>query len=562
MPLPLAIPLGVLRQTHPEYMVRLWTELQDFYLGGYQLLGKSKGYASPQAGENSDRYVDRCGAIGYINYLGEIIDYYVAALFSQELELTEAPDADNPNTPGTSSDADFYAAFAADADLAGNSFASVLRDAFRDAVLLKRSLICCDFPTPDEQPQSLAEEEEVGARRAYIYQMPIEQMVNWEVDRFGAYRFCVIYTTGADQKSPTDVRGGMIHHCFKVWTIEPGGTAVWDTYEIDEDPSRPLESKVTVPRTGGGPTSFMQIPILRVEIRDGLWIGNKVGPLAKEHFIRRSILVEAENKSMMAVPWIKRGPEMSGIGEALPSTTQQDPNRGSHPVRRFQNQGWVALGADDDIGFAEPEGKAYAHVARELDALKDEMHRVVHQMAASVSNKSGSVARSGDSKKQDRAAESIVLGQYGKDVREFAKRIYAMVSKARGEAVVWVARGLDKFTTDDRAVLIVEAVQVDQVSIPSVTFKKEYKIRLASSLTPNLTAATQDLIRTEIEKGVDEAEKAAKDLKKAMAAAGVVAGMPVAPGQPGQPGQPGDDPDGEDDDSKDDAPTPKPKKKK
>ena len=371
----------------------------------------------------------------------------------------------------------------------------------------------------------------------------------------------MIYTTGVDQKSPTDVRGGMIHHCFKVWTLEPGGTAVWDTYEIDEDPSRPLEDKVTVPRTNGGPTSFTQIPIIKVEIRDGLWIGNKVGPLAKEHFIRRSILVEAENKSMMAVPWIKRGPEMSGIGEALPSTTQQDPNRGSHPVRRFQNQGWVALGADDDIGFAEPEGKAYAHVARELDALKDEMHRVVHQMAASVSNKAGSVARSGDSKKQDRAAESIVLGQFGKDVREFAKRIYAMVSKARGESVVWVARGLDKFTSDDRAVLIVEAVQVDLVNIPSVTFKKEYKIRLASSLTPNLTAATQDQIRIEIEKGVDEAEKAAKELKAAMATAGVMPGMPVAPGQkpgaPGQPGQPGDD-DSEDDDST----PPKPKKKK
>ena len=518
MALPDAIPLGILRQTHPEYQVRLWTELQDFYVGGYQLLGKSRNYSGPQAGENQDRYGDRCGAIGYINYLGEIVDYYVAALFSQELELTEACDADDKATPGGKSDTDFYSAFAADADLAGNSFAGVLRDAFRDAVLLKSALICCDFPAADEAPTSLAAEDALGANRAYIYPMPLEQLINWEIDRFGAYKFAIIYTTSADQKSPLDMRGGMIHHTFKVWSLGANGTAIWDTYEIDEDPTLPLEAKILVPRTTGGPTSFTRIPIIRVEMRDGLWIGNKVGPLAKEHFIRRSILVEAENKSMMAVPWIKRGPEMSGIGDALPSTTQQDPNRGSHPVRRFQNQGWVALGSDDDIGFAEPEGKAYAHVARELDALKDEMHRVVHQMAASVSNKAGSVGRSGDSKRQDRSAEAIVLGQFGKDVRDFAKRIYSMVSQARGEDVVWVARGLDRFDHDDREVLIKEAVQVDMVSIPSSTFKKEYKIRLANSLAPNLTAATQDLIREEIQDGVDEAEKHAEEMKKQMLA--------------------------------------------
>jgi len=559
LPLPDSIPLGVLRQTHPDYAVRLWTELQDFYVGGYQLLAKSRNYAGPQAGEQSDRYGDRCGAIGYINYLGEIIDYYVAALFSQELELTEASDADNPTTVGGKSDTDFYSSFSADADLAGNSFAAVMRDAFRDAVLLKRSLICCDFPTPEETPTSLAAEDALGANRAYIYQMPLEHLINWELDRFGAYKFAVIYQTGADQKSVLDVRGGMVHHSFKVWSLADNGTAVWDTYEIDEDPARPLEDKVAVPRTGGGPTSFAQIPILRVEMRDGLWIGNKVGPLAKEHFIRRSILVEAENKSMMAVPWIKRGPEMSAIGEALPSATQQDPSRGSHPVRRFQNQGWVALGADDDIGFAEPEGKAYAHVARELDALKDEMHRVVHQMAASVSNKAGSVARSGDSKKQDRAAESVVLGQFGKDVRDFAKRIYAMVAQARGEDVVWVARGLDRFDHDDREVLIKEAVQVDMVSIPSSTFKKEYKVRLANALAPNLAAATQDVIRTEIQDGVDEAEKHAEEMKKQMLLTGVDPAKPAPFGQ--KPGMPVPASDEEADDDAEDDPK-KPKKRK
>ena len=542
--LPKDIAFGVLRQTHPEYTLGIWTELQDFYLGGYHLLQRTGAYVPPQADESQTRYGDRLKSIGYINYLGQIIDYYVSALFSQELQVTDAPDSSNPNTPGELSDPTFYAAFESDADLGGTAFASVIRDAFRDAILLKRALVCVDFPDVGQQATTRLEEESLGANRAYVYRMPLEQLVNWEVDRYGLYKFCVAYTLSSNQDSPADFRGGVLHHEFKIWTIEHGGFARWDRYAIDQTKTEPIDPKMPVPWIDGGETSFRRIPILSFELRDGLWVGNKVGPLAKEHFARRSILVEAENKSMMAVPYVKRGPEIGAIGGEVPSMTQQDSNRGSNPVRRFQNSGWVALGAGDDLGFAEPEGKAYQIVSAELHQLKDEMHRVVHQMAASVDNKASSTRRSGDSKKQERVAEAIILTQFGKDIREFSRVIYKTISDARREDIVWVTRGLDRFESDDRETLLAEAIQVDMVRIPSTTFLTEYKTQLAFRLVENLNAQTADVIRAEIVSGVKKDLAASEALKKAA----LEAPMPAV-------GLPTKDDDAKpiDDDTKDDA---------
>jgi hypothetical protein len=148
--------------------------------------------------------------------------------------------------------------------------------------------------------------------------------------------------------------------------------------------------------------------------------------------------------------------------------------------------------------------------------LKDELFRVVHMMAASVSNIGASLGRSGDSKEEDRKSTAVVLGALGAHVRDFAKRIYTSISRARGESVVWVPFGLDKYDCEPRDLLLQEAVQLDQIPIPSRTFKKEIKTRTALALLPNLQPETADVIKREIEEGVEEDERREADLHAAM----------------------------------------------
>jgi hypothetical protein len=258
-------------------------------------------------------------------------------------------------------------------------------------------------------------------------------------------------------------------------------------------------------------TTFRRIPLLPLEMPPGLWVGNKLGCLAREHFQRRSALNAAENKSLFAIPFIKLGPEISAPGEALPSEAQQNPNRGRDPRGEFNRRGYVVLGKDDDIGFAEPDGKAYELVERQLEKLVDEMFRVVHQMAASVSATTTALGRAAASKVEDRNATEVVLGAYGALVRDFAKRVYDCIGTARSEHVVWTPHGLDKFELEDRDGIVKEALAVDSIAIPSPTFKKMYKTKLAFALLGNVPPETQDVIKGEIEDGV-EAEAELRDV--------------------------------------------------
>jgi hypothetical protein len=183
---------------------------------------------------------------------------------------------------------------------------------------------------------------------------------------------------------------------------------------------------------------------------------------------------------------------------------QQNPGRGRDPRGEFNRKGYVVLGADDDIGFAEPAGAAYELVDKQLEKLVDEMFRVVHQMASSVSATKQALARAAASKAEDRHATEIVLAAYGALVRDAAKRVYDCLSAARGENVVWTAHGLDKYELEDRDGILKEALALDAISIPSATFQKTYKTKIALALVGNCPPETQDVIREEIERGVDE----------------------------------------------------------
>lgn len=494
---------GILSQRSEAYLADIWSELDDLYAGGYAMQAHAAKYLPILAGENPMRYEDRKKCAAYIGYLGQIIDYFTSSLFSQELNVAEAVDAKDATTAGGVADKTFWPAFAHDADLAGNAFTKVERKVFLKAALKKRGILALDFPLQEEASaiQSRADEEKIGTSRGYVFEVPVEQLINWKVGKFGGFQWAILYRCYVPDDVPLAPRD-VVRHEWKVWEMA-GGFATWTMFVKEKKPNEGFTSDEDVPAVAPpAKTSFTSIPLVELEVPEGLWVGNKIGCLAREHYQRRSQLVNAENRSMLSIPWIKRGPEINGIGLALPSETQQNPNRGADPVSTFQKKGWVGLGSDDDIGFAEPEGKAYALVNDQLKELKDEMFRVVHQMAASVDNSAGTMRRSGDSKKQDRAAESIVLGAFGQLIRDHAKKSYDVLSAGRGEKVVWTPHGLDKFETDARMDLIQEAMSMATIPIPSKTFWQTYKTQIALKLIPNAPPETQKLITDEIIDGV------------------------------------------------------------
>jgi len=156
---------GVLRQTNPAYKPDLWTELDDLYVGGFQILDGAKKYIPRQIGESEERYKERLSLASYLNYLGMIVDAYASNLFAQEPVVAPLEGSDGGDAMASTPDA-FWKEFADDANLRGDSFSKLLRCVFTTAALKERSLVGCDFPSPVNQAQTRAEEAITAATRA------------------------------------------------------------------------------------------------------------------------------------------------------------------------------------------------------------------------------------------------------------------------------------------------------------------------------------------------------------------------------------------------------------
>ena len=501
---------GILTQTNPEYDAKLIRELEDLYKGGYAVMRRADYYLPQLVGEGEARHKERCALATYQPYFGQIVDQFVADVFEKQFSVTPQADAQNPATPGEDTTDDFYTEFAKNCDRKGLPFEHLMQHALRTALVHRRAVVVIDAPSADSELANRAEEEAAGLD-VYAYECPVEQLIDWEQGEDGNLEFAIIRVCECRRSGPLGKRG-RITEKFTVWT-DDGGVVRWDRYEISYEPDQPPKSEDMCQRVAGGVAAgFDTIPVCIFRLPEGLWVGNKIGPQSLEHFRRRSSLIGSENRSLCAIPYVGLGSELGAPGGVLPSGAQQDETRGRDPVGHFRRQGYLVLGADDKVGFAEPSGACYALVHDQLKELRDDMFAVNHQMAASVRPTTTALGRSGLSKQQDQDATTRVLSALGQHVSEFGTKVYDRVSAARDDDIKWAGHGLDDYHSYDRESVLEEATSLDLVQIPSPTFRKKHKFEVAKRLLPSATPQELDVIRDEIEQGV-ESEEEMRDLE-------------------------------------------------
>ena len=513
---PASIPYGVLQQVNPEVDPGLRTRIDDLYEGGARIEAKAREYLPQIAWEHDRAYDSRIGgAASYLPYFGQIVDQFASDLFGQPLNVGAAPDAENPDSPGKVPDEAFYAAFANDLDLQGTSLAEVMRVVVTTAMKHRVAYLMVDAPADDARapaPANLAQEEERGTRRCYAYEVPPSRVLDWEVDDLGNFAWVVLHKVENRRASVAASRKATVE-TWDVWERgAPGGNARWARYMLEWTPESAPTNETPVPAVDGGESGFPCIPLLRLELPAGLWVGNKIAGPVVEHWRRRSALVGAENRSCVAIPFVALGSEMGG-GTEIPAERGQDPARGDDPYKQFRRDGFMVGGKDDKLTFAEPSGHAYHVIDQQLGALKDEIFRVCHQMAASVTPTAGALGRSGLSKQKDGESTAKVLTALGQLVRQFAREVYDLVAATRDEDVVWAVHGLDSYQTDDREQVIDEALALAEVAIPSETFRIEHAVRVAQKVIPGMPPETIAQIRSEIVKGVGQ-EQMVKDVER------------------------------------------------
>ena len=519
---PQTVKYGVLSQRHPDHDDKLYEKIEDLYVGGFRILKRVDKYLPQLHNESRPSYQERCAVTSYQPYFGQIVDQFTSDVFGQPLSVKAAADASDPNTPGDVPDKDYYSEFEKDADRRGTSFVDLMQCSLREALKKRCALVAVDAPTPDSvnaDPSSRADEDAQGLRRLYAYSVPVEDLIDWKCDERGAFTWAVLATKDQDRTNPFESRSTIVE-TFTVWVLG-AEFAEWARYCVtwDPDTQKPPQKDDPVRLEATGKSGFQCIPLLRMELPEGLWVGNKVGPQALEHFQRRSALISSENRSLYAVPWIGKATEIGAQGGALPSEAQQNPHRGNNPIRKFRDDGWFELGAEDKVGFLEPEGKCYEIVEKQLESLREAMFQVNFQMAASIKPTGASLGRSGLSKQKDEDITERVLRALGHHVRQFAVRIYDVIAEGRGDNVHWAPHGLDSYAQEDRMLLLEEAVALEQIreQIPSVTFHKLLTRMVAERLAKGADPATMATVIEELEDGVDalfEMQQLAQDAEK------------------------------------------------
>lgn len=499
--IPSSVRYDVLCTTHPTYDRKLIVELNDLYKGGYTMMRKADDYLVRLCGETDERFEERKQLATYQNHFGQIVDQFASDVFAKSLMVTPASDAANPATPGTDTKDEFYTNFAKNADGKGTTFDCVMKDALTTALKHKRAAIMVDAPRSDVVPINRAEEEKQGLGLLYIYELDLLTLIDWEVGDDDDTLLWIMIRK-AESKRINPLRGrDTINESFTLWGMNEG-VAEWVRYAVTYEKAKPPKPDDLVPAVDRGSTKFDRIPLFCMELPDGLWVGNKIGPNALEYFRRRSSLVGSENRNLVAIPFFSMGPEVGAPGGEMPSEVQQKSSRSRGMYDKLHQMGYIPIGSGDEIGFAEPSGACHAQVATELKEVRDEMFAVNHQMAASVRPTTTALGRSGLSKQKDQEATEKVLASLGTTVRETSVELFDFIAKTRGDNVKWTPHGLDNYETVDRESLLEEAVSMDQVAIPSKTFHILQKTDVANKLTPQATPQERDVMRKEIVEGV------------------------------------------------------------
>jgi hypothetical protein len=452
---------------HPNYRIKraAWLLYRDLYAGGEQLKLRAQHHLIRRQREPGDVYAERLIRVFYQNYIGSIVDWYAATLSRCEPVLTfEGHDEASKK---------FFCSLVEDVDQKGTGLTDFCRRQFIEALVTGASFILVDFPRLPLSAGSRAEEDALGASRAYLVEYGADDVINWSLDERGNYEWVVIRTKMLRKDRVEDPQ-------FQVETR-------WAYYDKREfriyqrsragDELGSLGEVKLIDQGTHGLAKLDRVPLFRLQIPEGLWLLNRAGLLQLEHFNKSNALGWALTMGLFAMPVVYSEREWDQmVGESY----------------------YIQLGPGDKFGWTEPEGKVYQIAADNLTSLQEEIYRVCYLPQAGGSLDKGG-RQSGLSKQMDASMTQQVLLGYGDCVKDQIRRILKAIGAAREDRVEIGVSGLDEFDIADFSTELSDAQQLLALGVDSPTLKKEIFKKLALKYLCDARQSVKDRIAEEIE---------------------------------------------------------------
>jgi hypothetical protein len=460
--------------THASYDRELWADYEALYKGGRALRARMHRFLPQNPQEPEAVYAARLRAAHYRCYLGSIVDYFAAYLVTAPM-VVRAKDED-----GAVVDPDkFYARFKEDCDARDNDVMLFMRRRVTEALQKKRSWWLVELPATEraegeQPPRDRAEWEALGLGEAHLCALDAEQVLDWDADDHGALNWARIYSRSERRLSPISKTVTVTER----WEVfdRANVTIYQRSYPKDAPPADTEE----VPRVGAPrPHGFARVPLLCIDLDDGLWLANRLESPQTENLQLTSALTWAIRRTCYAMPVLNL------------EDGAKDPVMGAGY--------FLKLGLQEKFGWSAPPATPFSEIRDTVKDAKDEIYRIIHAMALGVNNNAAAVGRSAESKVADSEVVRVILTALGGVVREALERTYALLSEGRDEAYEWAIEGLDQFDEIDAAPLIDAIASALLLDIPSRTFHVEAKTRAAMACLPSSSQDVKDRIKEEIE---------------------------------------------------------------
>jgi hypothetical protein len=480
--------LALLDEKHPEYeaLAPIWRECSALYHGGAYVDAMMGSLLPQNSQEPPDVYALRKQEASYLSYLGPIVDYFISWLYSGGFTLrpkdchTEEPiDTDQAYTEFQN-------------DVGGDiSMTDFMRGRTTEALVKGASHWLIQMPMLDAEQEarvntkvmSKEEYEILGLGKPALRAVCREDVYDWATDEHGKLLWVIIHSIDAVRADPRTADRNMVRETWRIYDL-----INVEVYAIDYEKGKRPTSDTDIPRISQANHRFVEVPLVTLQVNDGLWIGGRIRKPQVEHFRLRSALAWLIRRTCYAMPVIKtaddRDPEIMGSGY------------------------YIKLGKEDSFEWTAPPNTPFDVIQKSIDSQRDEIYRVVHQMAQGLSNNAETVGRSADSKQIDTASTRIMLNAYGAIVRKAIEETLEIFSDARGDTdVFWSIEGFNGYDTATVGELIALATDAQILNIPSKTWRKEIKKKIALAGMPEAAAEIKELIRQEIDSAVDSMDE-------------------------------------------------------
>jgi hypothetical protein len=495
------VPYKLLCREHPSRDAAQWARLRALYKGGEAIFKDARVCEEVfprHRDEHPAIYLERVTRAYYIPYAGEIIGHLVSAIAEQSLSMSTGGDESEDAYPA------FYDEFFGDVSKAGGRTVSIdqlLKELIETALVCGCAWTLVELPAMrNEQGEPLQfgsqyDQEKAGALRAYAMPIAPECVLDWEETDNGQLKWALLYFEDRPRETLFDDRN-KIRRTWWYYDKEK-----WAKLEIVVKEDQEIRDEQIIPLIDEGAHTFQRVPLARMVLPAGLWAMDKLGRMASAHLNLRSGLHWAQTQSAFQDLYeFQDNQRRSGV--RVEEGMASDPDRA---INQTRGPGYVQVrGKEDDARFVGPDPASFDQILKSCTDIRDDMHRVTHQMALSTDNGAAALKRSGESKKQDKAAASVILRALGEHLREVALDIVRLVSLGRGEVELvaqWTAQGFEKFDLADVDGEVERGVLVKELDVPSPTFKKLSLLQLCKLILGDL--ATPEVVEA-IEKELDE----------------------------------------------------------